>query len=112
MVDLADDLKRVRTELEEAQQYLRVDELRARLPQLETEMGRPDLWDDADRARVVQTEFTTVKDDLDLFDRLSDQVEEAEILWELCREEEDSSLEGEASLTLQGRARRDHAKLR
>ncbi|MEM7272289.1 MAG: peptide chain release factor 2 [Actinomycetota bacterium] len=97
MADLTDDLKRIRTELDEAEEYLRVGELRARLPQLETEMGRPDLWDDADRARVVQTEFTTVKDDLTLFDRLSTQVDDAETLWELSREERDESLEQEAS---------------
>ncbi|MEL6985635.1 MAG: PCRF domain-containing protein, partial [Actinomycetota bacterium] len=96
MADLTDDLKRVRTELDEAEEYLRVQELRARLPQLETEMGRPDLWDDAERARKVQTEFTGVKDDLDLFDRLAAQVSDAETLWELAREESDESLEAES----------------
>ena len=93
MADLTEDLKRLRTELDEAQEYLRVEEIRARLPQLETEMGRPDLWDDADRARKVQTEFTGVKDDLELFDRMSGQVEDAETLWELSKEEKDDSLE-------------------
>ncbi|MGB5760348.1 MAG: peptide chain release factor 2 [Acidimicrobiales bacterium] len=96
MADLSEDLKSLRTELDEAEEYLRVGELRARLPQLETEMGRPDLWDDAERARVVQTEFTTVKEDLDLFDRLSGQVEDAETLYELSREESDEALETEA----------------
>ena len=97
MADLTEDLKRLRTELDEAQEYLRVEEIRARLPQLETEMGRPDLWDDADRARKVQTEFTGVKDDLELFDRMSGQVEDAETLWELSKEEKDDSLESEAA---------------
>jgi peptide chain release factor 2 len=96
MADLTDDLKRIRTELEEAEEYLRVDELRARLPQLEAEMGRPDLWDDAERARKVQTEFTGVRDDLDLYDRLSGQVDDAETLWELAREEGDEGLEVES----------------
>ena len=44
--------------------YLRIDELRARQPQLEAEMSRPDLWDDADAARQVQTELSSVNDDL------------------------------------------------
>jgi peptide chain release factor 2 len=96
MADLTEDLKKLRTELAEAEHYLRVDELRARLPQLETEMGRPDLWDDAERARQVQTEFTAVKDDLDLYDRLTGQIEDAETLFELSREEDDESLEAEA----------------
>ncbi len=97
MADLSDDLKRLRVELDEANEYLRVEELRARLPQLETEMGRPDLWDDAARARKVQTEFTGVKDDLELYDRMSGQVEDAETLWELSKEEDDESLNGEAA---------------
>ena len=40
MAELDDDLVRLRTELAEADDYLRIGELRARLPQLETEMGR------------------------------------------------------------------------
>lgn len=95
MADLTDDLKRLRTELAEAEHYLRIEEIRARLPQLETEMARPDLWDDAERARTVQTEFTAVRDDIDLYERLSTGIEDAETLWELGREENDSSLEGE-----------------
>ncbi len=89
MADLTDAIGTLRTELGEAQDYLRVDEIRARLPQLETEMGRPDLWDDADRARAIQTEFTSVKDDLDLYDRLATSIEDAELLYELGREEDD-----------------------
>ncbi len=86
MADLTEDLKALRVELDEAEEYLRVAELRSRLPQLETEMGRPDLWDDPERARVVQTEFTGVKDDLDLFDELSGLVDDAETLFELSRD--------------------------
>ena len=97
MADLTDDLKRLRTELAEAEHYLRIDEIRARLPQLETEMARPDLWDDADRARKVQTEFTSVRDDIDLFERLATGVDDAETLWELSREEGDESLETESA---------------
>ncbi|MDH4365811.1 MAG: peptide chain release factor 2 [Acidimicrobiia bacterium] len=96
MADLTDDLRKLRVELGEAEQYLRIDVLRDRLPQLETEMARPDLWDDAERARAVQTEFTAVRDDLDLYERLLRKVEDAETLWELSREEGDESSENEA----------------
>ena len=40
MRDFTDDLKRLRARLDEARQYLRVDELSARRPQLETEAAR------------------------------------------------------------------------
>ena len=96
MADHSDDVTRLRGELAEAEVYLRVDELRARLPQLETEMGRPDLWDDADRARQVQTEFSGVRDDLDTYDGLSSEVDDVEVLLELADEAGDESLEAEA----------------
>ncbi len=96
MADLTEELKALRHELDEAHTYLRIEELRARLPQLETEMGRPDLWDDPERARVVQTEFTAVKDDLDLFDRLSGEIDDGATMIDLAREESDQDLEVEA----------------
>jgi peptide chain release factor 2 len=96
MADLTEDLRHLRTELAEAEHYLRIGEIRARLPQLETEMSRPDLWDDAERARAVQTEFTAVRDDLDLYDRLTASIEDAEAAWDLAREEGDASFEAEA----------------
>lgn len=57
MRDHTDAFGELRKRLAEAERYLAIDELRARCPQLETEMGRPDLWDDADVARKVQTEL-------------------------------------------------------
>ena len=48
MRDFTDDLRELRRRLGEAEVYLRVGEARNRLTELEAEMGRPDLWDDAD----------------------------------------------------------------
>jgi peptide chain release factor 2 len=102
MPDLSDAIARLRTDLSEANTYLRIDELRARLPQLETEMGRPDLWDNADRAREVQTEFTQVKDDLDLYDRLAERIDDVETLWTLAEEESDADSMAEAEQLIDG----------
>ncbi len=96
MPDLSDAIARLRTELTEADDYLRVGELRSRLPQLETEMGRPDLWDDANLAREVQTEFTQVKEDLTLYDRLASSIDDVETLWMLADEEGDEDSMTEA----------------
>jgi peptide chain release factor 2 len=96
MAELDDVLARLRTDLSEADDYLRIGELRSRLPQLETEMGRPDLWDDADRAREVQTEFSSVKEDLDLFDRLSSEVDDLEVMLEMASEDASFGVEAEA----------------
>jgi len=91
MRDLTDDLKALRARLTEAEGYLKVDELRARRPQLEAEASRPDLWDDADRARQVTGELSAVNDDLEAFEQLSARVDDAETLHELGREEGDEA---------------------
>ena len=99
MRDVTDDILRRRHD--EASVYLKVDELRARRPQLETEASRPDLWDDPDRARTVTGELASVADDLDLFDQLGERIDDTETLAELAREENDDSVaaEIEAALT-------------
>ena len=45
MQDYSDTFVALATRLDEAAGYLRIDEQRARQPQLEAEMSRPDLWD-------------------------------------------------------------------
>jgi len=93
--DVTDDLAALRRRVAEAEGYLKVADLRARRPQLETEATRPDLWDDQERARRVTTELTAVTDDLRVFDELAGRVDDVETLAELAREEGDDSLEGE-----------------
>ncbi|MBI2709182.1 MAG: peptide chain release factor 2 [Actinobacteria bacterium] len=95
MRDATDDLKALRAQLDEAHQYLKVDQLRARRPQLETEAGRPDLWDDPDAARRVTGELSAVADDLETYDALEARLADAETLFDLAREEGDDSVAGE-----------------
>ena len=95
MQDYSDTFAALRRRLDEAAGYLRIDDLRARQPQLEAEMSRPDLWDDADRARSVQTELAAVTDDLQIYDRLAGALEDTEVLHELAAEEDDDSHEAE-----------------
>ena len=101
MRDLTDELKALRARLTEAETYLKVDELRARRPQLEAEASRPDLWDDADRARRVTGELAAVTDDLEQYEQLAGRVDDAETLHELGRDEgdDDTLAEVERSLT-------------
>jgi peptide chain release factor 2 len=93
--DFTDALASLRTRLAEARTYLRIDELEARRPQLETEASRPDLWDDQDQARAVTGELASVTDDLDLFAALGAEIDDAETLHLMAREEGDDSFEAE-----------------
>ncbi len=95
MRDFSEDIAALRRRLAEAEGYLRVEELRARRPELETEASRPDLWDDQDKARRVTGELAELVDDLERYDRLSEQVDDVATLAEMAREEKDESLEPE-----------------
>lgn len=93
MRDFSDDLGDLRRRLGEAEQYLKIAESRNRLVELESEVGRPDLWDDAERAKRVNADYAAVKDDLDAYDSLSADIDDVELLHELARDESDESQE-------------------
>jgi peptide chain release factor 2 len=95
MQDFSPALADLSRRLAEADEYLRIDELRQRRPQLETELARPDLWDDPDVAQKVQREFAAADADLVLYERLSGRIDDAATLAELAREELDESQEPE-----------------
>jgi peptide chain release factor 2 len=95
MRDFSDQLVETRKRLGDAEAYLKVAELRARRPLLETEASRPDLWDDAEEAKRVTGELSVVVDDLGHYDRLIGELEDAETLHELAREVDDASQEPE-----------------
>ncbi|HEY8525483.1 MAG TPA: peptide chain release factor 2 [Acidimicrobiales bacterium] len=100
MKDLSEELKALRARLEEAAGYLRVDELRAKRPQLETEASRPDLWDDPDKARRVTAELAAVNDDIERYEDIARRLDDAETLHELGREEGDEDSVEEAAAAL------------
>jgi peptide chain release factor 2 len=95
MRDFSDDFKEARSRLDAAHQYLNIDANRARLAELEEHVGRPDLWDDPDNARVVTSEFTRVGDDVKAYDNLAGALDDAETLWQLGVDERDDSVESE-----------------
>jgi len=95
MRDFSDELKELRRRLGEAEGYLKVSANRMHLVELESEIGRPDLWDDPERAKKLNTEYSNVKGDIDLFDRLASELDDTEVLHELAREEGDESQEGD-----------------
>jgi peptide chain release factor 2 len=95
MTDQSDRIHALRERLAQAERYLRIADLRARQPQLEAEMGRPDLWDDPDVARKVQTELAGIIDDIGVYERLTRLVDDAETLYELALEEGDDAVADE-----------------
>jgi len=95
MRDFTDDLREQRRRLDEAATSPNVAESRNRLVELESEMQRPDLWDDAESAKRVNTEYANIKDDLDTFDGLASKLDDADVLHEMARELGDESQEAD-----------------
>ena len=93
MRDFTSELRDVRRRLDEAETYLSVDDNRERLAVLEAEVSDPALWDDQDRAKKLNSEYANIRDDLAVFDSLSEQYADVEVLHELARDEGDESQE-------------------
>jgi peptide chain release factor 2 len=95
MRDFTDELAELRKRVADAHAYLKIDDARARLVDLEAQASKPDLWDDPDAARRVTTEMSGVRDDVELVDGLDARVDDLQTLFELGREEQDDSVEPE-----------------
>ena len=95
MRDLSEELRGERDRLAELVHALDVEGKRKRLAELETTASDPGLWDDQDAARAVTTEMARLKDDVELVDGLEQRLSDAEVLFQLGRDEGDDSVEAE-----------------
>ena len=95
MRDFSEELGDLARRVGEAHKYLNIDAARVSLAALEEQASAPDLWDDADRARKVTSEMASVREDVELVDGLDERLSDAQTLYELAREEDDSSFEPE-----------------
>ena len=95
MRDFTDEIRDLRGRLADAATYLKIDQNRARLTELEAEVSRPDLWDDQELAKRVTAEYANVKADIDEYNLLTSSVDDIEVLHELAREVDDETQEPE-----------------
>ncbi len=95
MRDYTDDLRELRRRLGEAEGYLKIEPNRARLSELELEVGRPDLWDDPELAKRTNAEYVAIRDDLATYDGLAQELDDTEVLHEMAREVDDASQESD-----------------
>jgi peptide chain release factor 2 len=100
MKDFSADLKEARARLDEAEQYLKVGYNRSRLVELEIEVARPDLWDDQEQAKKLNAEYANVKGDVDTFDQLTSDLDDADLLHEMAREVDDASQESDIAAAI------------
>ena len=113
MRDFSEDLEELTRRARDARAYLRVDDARKRLAELEETASSPDLWNDPDQARKVTTELARVRDDIELVDSLEQGCLDAKTLFDLAREENDDSVEPDIEKEVERlRAELDQLELR
>ena len=95
MRDFTADIRELQRRLGEASTYLQIADNRERSAILEAEIAEPGLWDDQERAKKLNAEYADIKDDLEVFDRLSSQIADIEVLHDLARDEGDETQEPE-----------------
>jgi peptide chain release factor 2 len=100
MRDFTHDIRDLQRRLDEAEAYLAIADARERVAVLEAEIAEPGLWDHPDRAKKLNAEYADLKDDIDVYDRLSGEVADAEVLHELARDEGDESQEPEIAAAI------------
>ena len=100
MRDFTSDIAEVARRVKEAEGYLKVSELRTRLGELEAEVAKPDLWNDQEHAKRVNSEYASVRGDLEEFDRIARTLEDVQVLHEMAREVDDASQEPEIDQSL------------
>ena len=95
MKDFSTELGELRKRVDEAAKYLNVETSRGLLIELEVEVAKPDLWNDQDHAKEINSQYVAVKSDLDEFDLLSNTLDDLFVLHDLAREADDASQEPE-----------------
>ena len=95
MKDFSSDLAELRRRIGEAAQYLNIETSRGLLVELEGEVAKPDLWNDQEHAKKVNSQYVSLKADIDQFNLLSATIDDLCVLHELARAEDDATQEPE-----------------
>jgi peptide chain release factor 2 len=83
-------LEELETRWDAARDYLKIDASRARHAVLTEHAADPNLWDDQDNAREVTTELGRLTNDLEVFDALRRELDDAMVLVEFSRDSLDA----------------------
>ncbi len=75
--------------------------MRERRAELEREAARPDLWGEREKAEALLREKARLEREIELFERLSGDLEESELLLELAEEAGDAETRAEAIAKLE-----------
>ena len=88
-------LRDLKVQISELGNALNIEQLKARLAELEEEGRQPDFWNDMERSQKILQEQKTVKEQVDKYLSLVSLHEDTETLVEMAAEEKDESFDDE-----------------
>ena len=100
MRDNSESLEELGRRVAEAHTNLRIDHAREEMTQLESRAASPDLWDDQDEARKVTGRLANLRDDVERWEKVRSEIDDAVTLDLLAREEEDESIAEEIDIAM------------
>ncbi len=77
-----------------------VETKNAKISQLEKEMSSPDFWNDQERARKISENLSSLREDIETSEKITQSQEELEAFLDILQEEKDLELEAEAERKL------------
>jgi peptide chain release factor 2 len=104
-VDLAEDLKNLKSTMASIEAVVDLDTLRAEIKRLNEEAAAPDLWDDQAKAQQVTSRLSNLQGELARVEGLRRRLDDLETLWELGAAEDDADTLAEAEAELPGVAK-------
>jgi peptide chain release factor 2 len=99
-VDFPAELKELSSTLSSIEAVLDLDALRREATELEDRAGRPDLWDDPDRAQQVTSRLSYVQGELRRTEDLRRRLDDVAVLHELAESEDDAETRNEVHTEL------------
>ncbi len=79
-----ENLHTLKQKIADTTRLLKIDELRIKLDQLQSEMSAPDFWNNQEKAQTISQDYQEIKTEIEKWDALRSQVDD---LIELCRGE-------------------------
>jgi len=89
-------LASVRETFEAIVEVLNPKQLESDKDELEIQVTEPGLWDDQARAQKLTSKLSRAKQSLETISRIESRISDAEVLYQMAQEEQDSSSEAEA----------------
>ena len=104
-VDLAEELKNLKSTMASIEAVVDLDALRAEIERLNQEAAAPDLWDDQAKAQQVTSRLSYVQGELGRVEGLRRRLDDVDVLYELGQSESDADTLAEVEAELPGVAK-------